>query len=164
MKSLVVVLIFLAQGGALLGGVALLEEVCHCGCKLWDPPPSCLKIAFSWVPLDQDVECSVPSPAPCLPGCCHAPAMMIIDWSSEPVSQPQLHIVLISVALDLCLGSQYPGSPASSHIYQTYWDPLQFSLACHSSTWSPQKPILSSGAMAHHTPPEAGQPLHRLGH
>jgi hypothetical protein len=34
MKSLVVVLIFLAQGGALLGGVALLEEVCHCGCKL----------------------------------------------------------------------------------------------------------------------------------
>lgn len=31
MKSLVVVLIFLAQGGVLLGGVALLEDMCHCG-------------------------------------------------------------------------------------------------------------------------------------
>jgi hypothetical protein len=36
-KPLVVVWICLAQEVALLGGVALLEEVCHCGCGLWDP-------------------------------------------------------------------------------------------------------------------------------
>jgi hypothetical protein len=33
-KDFVVVCICLAQGMALLGGVTLLEEVCHCGCGL----------------------------------------------------------------------------------------------------------------------------------
>ena len=51
-------------------GVALLEEVCHCGNRLQDPCPSCLE--------DEDVELSAP-PAPCLPGCCHVPALMILD-------------------------------------------------------------------------------------
>ena len=29
----------------------------------------------------------------------HAPALMIMDWTSEPVSQPQLNVVLIRVVL-----------------------------------------------------------------
>jgi hypothetical protein len=31
-KASVMVCIYLAQGVALLGGLALLEKVCHCGC------------------------------------------------------------------------------------------------------------------------------------
>ena len=27
-------------------GVALLEEVCHCGCELEDPYPSCLEVSL----------------------------------------------------------------------------------------------------------------------
>ena len=34
-----------------------------------------------------------------MPGCCHVPALMIMDWTSEPVSQPQLNVVLIRLAL-----------------------------------------------------------------
>ncbi len=68
-----------AQGVALLEGVTLLEEVCHCGGGLGDPPPSCLRIfSLLLVSFSEDVELSAP-PAPCLPGCCHAPALMIMD-------------------------------------------------------------------------------------
>ncbi|KRY63421.1 hypothetical protein T4D_11520 [Trichinella pseudospiralis] len=31
-----------------------------------------------WQPLDEDVELSA-LPAPCLPRCCHAPTLMIMD-------------------------------------------------------------------------------------
>jgi len=62
--------ICLAQGVALLGGVALLEEVCHCVSGLWDPSPSCLETVF-WLPLEQDVGLSAPL-AWGLSGCCHA--------------------------------------------------------------------------------------------
>jgi hypothetical protein len=34
-----------------------------------------------------------------LPGCCHAPTLMIMDWTSEPVCQLLLYVVLIKVAL-----------------------------------------------------------------
>ena len=44
---IVVVWICLAQGMALLGSVALLEEVCHRGARLWDLPPSCPRDSFS---------------------------------------------------------------------------------------------------------------------
>ena len=27
-------------------GVALLEEVCHCGCRLYDPHPNCLEASI----------------------------------------------------------------------------------------------------------------------
>jgi hypothetical protein len=37
-----IVCICLAQGMALLGGLVLLEWVCHCGCGLKDPHPSFL--------------------------------------------------------------------------------------------------------------------------
>jgi hypothetical protein len=56
------------------------------------------KPVFFYQPSGEDIELSSP-PAPCLPGCCHVPAMMIMDQTSEPVSQPQLDVVLIRVAL-----------------------------------------------------------------
>ena len=53
---------------ALLGGVALLEEVCHYGASF--------EVHLVWhsllMPADQDVDLSAPSPAPCLPAGCPA--------------------------------------------------------------------------------------------
>ena len=72
----VMVCILLAQGVAGLEGVALLEQVCHCGHGLYDPIPSYLEV--SSLLADEDVEFSA-SPTPSLPGHCHAPALMIID-------------------------------------------------------------------------------------
>lgn len=43
LKVPVMVCICLVQGVALLAGVALLQEVCHCGGGLGDPLPSCLE-------------------------------------------------------------------------------------------------------------------------
>jgi hypothetical protein len=54
-------------------GVALLEEMCHCGG--WALSSPMLKLCPMWtllLLLDPDVELSAPSPAPCLPGCYHA--------------------------------------------------------------------------------------------
>jgi hypothetical protein len=56
------------------------------------------KLVFSCLPSDEDVELSV-LPAPRLPGCCHAPTLMIMDWTAELVTQPRLHVVLVRVAL-----------------------------------------------------------------
>jgi hypothetical protein len=57
----------------------------------WEP-------VFHWQPSDEDMELSAPS-VPFLSGCCHAPTLMIMYWTSELVSQPQLNVVLIRVAL-----------------------------------------------------------------
>jgi hypothetical protein len=65
-------MVCLAQGVTPLGGVALLEEVCHRGGGILGSVPSCLEVSLSWLPLDQDVELPAPSPVPCQPGCCHA--------------------------------------------------------------------------------------------
>jgi hypothetical protein len=56
------------------------------------------KPVFSQQPSDEDVELSV-SPTPCLPGGYHVPTLMIMVWTSEPVSQPQLNVVFKRVAL-----------------------------------------------------------------
>jgi hypothetical protein len=88
----VVVWIRLDQGVALSGGVALSEEVCHCGGRLWELLLTTWKSVFC-LPSEQAVEFAAP-PAPCLPGSCHAPALMMRDWNSEHVSQPQLNVVL----------------------------------------------------------------------
>jgi hypothetical protein len=48
-------------------------------------------------PSDEDVELS--ALAPWLPGWCHVPTLMIIDRTSESVSQPKLNVVHIRVAL-----------------------------------------------------------------
>jgi hypothetical protein len=53
---------------------------------------SFLLAAFKYVELSA-------LPAPCLSGCFHVPALMIMDWTSEPVSQPQLNVILIRLAL-----------------------------------------------------------------
>ena len=60
---------------------------------VWNSSPLLQKTIFSWLPLGQDVDLSAP-PAPCLPGCCHASTMMIMDLTSETVSQAQLNVVL----------------------------------------------------------------------
>jgi hypothetical protein len=52
-------------------GVALLEEVCHCGGGLDTLLLAMWESVCSWFPLDEDVELSAP-PMPCLPGCYHA--------------------------------------------------------------------------------------------
>jgi hypothetical protein len=56
------------------------------------------KPVFSCLPSEQDIEISAPS-EPCLHGHYHAPALMIMDWTSEPVSQVQLNAILLRVAL-----------------------------------------------------------------
>lgn len=80
-------LISSAQGLALLEGVTLLEKVCHGGGGLGDPHPSCLRCPVSsWLPSSEDVELSALL-APCLPRCCHTPALMILNWTSEPINR-----------------------------------------------------------------------------
>lgn len=56
-------------------GMALLEEVWHCGGGIWghiysQVMPSVVH-RLLLLPVDQDVELFVPSPAPCLSACCH---------------------------------------------------------------------------------------------
>ena len=56
-------------------------------------------ILAAWMqqPSNEDTKLLTP-PVPCLPGCCHVPTLMIMDGTSEPISQLQLN-VLIKVAL-----------------------------------------------------------------
>jgi hypothetical protein len=72
------VCIYLAQGVALLGGIVLLEWVCHCACGLKTLILAARKSVLCYQPSDGDVEPSAP-PASSLPGCCHAPTLMILD-------------------------------------------------------------------------------------
>ena len=54
-------------------GVALLEEVCHCGGGPWGLLCSSYTQCGSplLLPSHQDIELSAPSPVPCLPVLCH---------------------------------------------------------------------------------------------
>jgi hypothetical protein len=64
---------------ALVGiGVTWLEWVCHCGCGHKILTLVAWKSVFHKQPLDEDIELSAP-PASCLPGCCHAPSLMVMD-------------------------------------------------------------------------------------
>ena len=49
-------------------------------------------------PSEEDVDLSA-SPAPCLPGSCHASTLMIVDWTYDLVNKPQLNIFQIRLAL-----------------------------------------------------------------
>jgi hypothetical protein len=71
----------LRRHGLIRVGVALLEEVYHYGVGF--------EVSYSQtipsvahnpllLPADLDIEFSIP-PVPCLPGCCHAPTMMIME-------------------------------------------------------------------------------------
>ena len=53
---------------ALLGGVALLEEVCHCGVGFEALLLVAWETVFSWLPSNQDAGLSAPSPVSCLLG------------------------------------------------------------------------------------------------
>jgi hypothetical protein len=55
--------------------MALLEKVYHLGAGFESFSAQAMpSVAHSLIllPADEDVELSVPSPAPCLPACCHA--------------------------------------------------------------------------------------------
>jgi hypothetical protein len=77
---------------ALPGGVALLDEVCHCrwALEFQTPKPDTVSFAPSLLPADLDAELTTTSPAPCLPMCLHACVMTVIGQTSETISQPQL--------------------------------------------------------------------------
>jgi hypothetical protein len=81
---------------ALLGGVALLEEVCHCGSGLWETILlAAWKTVFSYWPSKcRPLSSSCTMPAWMLPCFC-----LDNGLNSEPVSQPQLNVVLIRVTL-----------------------------------------------------------------
>jgi hypothetical protein len=79
-------------------GVTWLEWVCHCGCGYKILILVAWMSVLHWQPLDEDIELSAP-PALCLPGYCHAPTLMIMDWTSEPVSHPQLNVVFYKTCL-----------------------------------------------------------------
>jgi len=75
------------QGVALLGGVSLLEVVCHCDFEVSYATFS-VTHSFLLLPVDQDVKLSVPFPEPCLPECCHASHHDDNElnlWNSKPV-------------------------------------------------------------------------------
>ena len=78
------VCICLAWRVAVLGGVALLEWVwpCWSGCVTVGVGFKTLLLAawksIFYQPSDEDVELLAP-PTPRLPGCCHVPALMIMD-------------------------------------------------------------------------------------
>ena len=77
--------------------------------SLWrvgfDAPPSAEQSVFSCLPSEQDVELSTP-PAPCLSAAAMLFAMMIIDRTLEPVSQPHLNVVLYKGYLGHGVSSQ----------------------------------------------------------
>jgi hypothetical protein len=70
----------------------------------------------AWMPvfcllLEQDIELSA-LPASCPPRHCHAATLMIMDWASEPVSQPQINVVLHKSCLSQT-PMRLPSSPFS---------------------------------------------------
>ena len=98
----VVVWICLAQGVALLRGVALLEWVWPCwrNCVTIEVGFKNLLLAV-WKPIDLLLFAFgarhriLSNSHICLTGCYHAPTLMLMAWTSEPVSQPQLNVVLM---------------------------------------------------------------------
>lgn len=60
----------LAQGVALLGGVATMGQVCHCGCGLKTLTVAAWKSVSCYRPSDDDVECSFS---------CTMPAWLVLD-------------------------------------------------------------------------------------
>jgi hypothetical protein len=88
-------------------GMTLLEEVYHCRGDHWfgvlcSGSAQCRKRLSSWLPADQDVELSVSSPAPCLPGCCHVSCQ---DDNTVTISQLQLNVFLYKSCLGLRVSS-----------------------------------------------------------
>jgi hypothetical protein len=74
----VMVCICSVQGVALFGDVTLLSKSVTVGMGFNTLVLAAWKPVFCLLPSDEDVELSGP-PAPCLPGCHHVLALMIID-------------------------------------------------------------------------------------
>ena len=73
------------EGVALLGGMALLEKVWHCGGGLWGLNAQALTSvegSLPWLPLGQDVELFTLQDHVCL-YIAMFPTMMVINWTSE---------------------------------------------------------------------------------
>ena len=89
----------------LIGGcVALLEEMCHCGSRLWGP--TCVSYTqydtHSIALLPADIERSAPSSAPCLPS---FPLYLYkLPFSYVPCMSP-LHPEAVLCPLDKCSSS-----------------------------------------------------------
>ena len=71
---------------------------CFVGTDFSGPLPTAWKLFISKQLSDEVIELSAPN-EPCLPGSWHILTLMIMDWNSEPVSQPQLNGFLIKHAL-----------------------------------------------------------------
>jgi hypothetical protein len=66
-------------------GVALLDKLFHCRGGIWDSLPSCLEKSL---PMESfRSRCRIISSSSTMS------ALKIMDWASEPVSQPQLKVV-----------------------------------------------------------------------
>ena len=62
-------------GSGTIRGIALLEEVYHCGGRFevsYAQVTPIMRTVHFLFPVDQDVELSTTSPEPCLPACCLA--------------------------------------------------------------------------------------------
>ena len=85
----------------LLEGMALLEEVRHCRVDLdvliAQGMPNMVHSLFL-LPADQGVELLAP-PTPCLPACCHAFCHDNNELNLSTISQHQLNVFLIRVAV-----------------------------------------------------------------
>jgi len=72
-----------------------------------EPTLGCLqKPVSSWLPSDPDVELLTLSPAPCIQQDVMLSAMMIMDWTPETVSQPQLNVFFYNSSLGHDVSSQ----------------------------------------------------------
>jgi hypothetical protein len=94
-----------------LAGVGVvLKDMYHCGGGLLDLSPN--QVGASLLLFVFRTRGS-------LPGCCHPSVMIIMDWTSEPVSQPQLNVVLYKSCLGHGICSQQRNPNAGTHIAYT---------------------------------------------
>jgi hypothetical protein len=82
-------------------GMGFVGGSVSCGDGQWDLSPNHVGVSLLLLALRWRCRTLSSSYTYTLLRCCHAPTVMIIDWTSEPVSQPQLFIrvalVIVSV-------------------------------------------------------------------
>ena len=96
-----------SQGVALVGGVALFEEVCHCGGGLWGLICSSHTQCGTQSPYTacrSRCRTLAPSPAPCLPALCHVSChddngLNLWTHKPAPIKCFLLWVVLVIVSL-----------------------------------------------------------------
>lgn len=96
----VMVCICLIHGVALLRGVVLFWSNAHSFRSMYVSVGMGFKTLilvawkpiFSYLPFEQEIDLSAP-PAPCMPRCCHALTLIIVDWTFKLLSQAQLYAI-----------------------------------------------------------------------